>query len=94
MRRRGFYTPWRRAVDAVFAGTDLEGLVVQEMRHTFAALAIAAGAHPQTIKVHLGHSSITTTMDRYEGLFPRAHDALAESLDVELSSVSCGTYVA
>jgi hypothetical protein len=31
-------------------GTDLQGLVFHELRHTAAALAIAHGAHPQTIR--------------------------------------------
>ncbi len=89
MRRRGFYTSWRRAVDGdkrreidgVFAGTPLEGLTFHELRHTAAALAIAHGAHPMTIKERLGHASITTTMDRYGHLFPSADEALAEALD-------------
>lgn len=89
MRRRGFYTPWRRAVDGdakrgtvgVFTGSPLERLVVHELRHTAAALAIAAGAHPMVVKTRLGHASITTTMDRYGHLFPDADEALADALD-------------
>jgi integrase len=45
------------------------------------ALAIAEGAHPLAIKERLGHSSITVTMDRYGGLFPRLDEAIAEGLD-------------
>jgi integrase len=42
-----------------------------DLRHTCAALLIAQGAHPKAIQVHLGHSSIQVTMDRYGHLFPR-----------------------
>ena len=52
-----------------------------ELRHTAAALAIAQGAHPLAIRKRLGHSSITVTMDRYGGLFPRLDEAIAEGLD-------------
>ena len=77
MRRGNFNTLWRRLLDGtdrrpgVFRGTELEGLVFHELRHTAAALAIAQGAHPLAIKERLGHSSITVTMDTYGGLFPR-----------------------
>jgi integrase len=58
--------------------------VFHELRHTAAALAIAQGAHPLAIRERLGHSSITVTMDRYGGLFPRLDGAIAEGLDVVL----------
>ena len=51
------------------------------MRHTCAALLIAQGAHPKAAQLHLGHSSITVTMDRYGHLFPSETDALAAALD-------------
>src|SRR5206468_12346069 len=87
MRRSNFATLWRRVVDGtpkrpgVLAGTDLEGLVFHELRHTAAALAIAQGAHPLAIRERLGHSSITVTMDRYRGLSPRLDEAVAQGLD-------------
>jgi len=33
------------------------------------------------IKERLGHSSITVTMDRYGGLFPRLDEAIADGLN-------------
>ncbi|HEX5902387.1 MAG TPA: hypothetical protein VF028_04645 [Actinomycetota bacterium] len=62
----------------------LDGLVFHELRHTAAALAIAQGAHPLAIKERLGHSSITVTMDRYGGLFPRLEETIGEGLDAVL----------
>ena len=52
-----------------------------DLRHTCAALAIQAGAHPKLISARLGHSSITVTLDRYGHLFPSMEEALAEALD-------------
>ena len=42
---------------------------------------IATGAHPEHIKRHLGHSSITVTMDLYGHLFPSEANAIADHLD-------------
>jgi hypothetical protein len=42
------------------------------------------GAHPLAIKERLGHSSITVTMDRYGGLFPRLEEAIGAGLDAVL----------
>ena len=69
---------WHRATaDAGLA----EGLRIHDLRHTCASLLIAQGAHPKAIQVHLGHSSISVTMDRYGHLFPSDMDALAADLD-------------
>jgi integrase len=84
MRRTNFRSRWRAACRHAFGGTDLEGLVFHELRHTAAALAIEQGAHPLTVKDRLGHSSITVTMDVYGHLFPGQDQALAEALDERL----------
>lgn len=84
MRRSNFRRIWRKAADRVFAGTDLDGLVFHELRHTAASLAIAHGAHPVTVKERLGHSSIQVTMDRYGHMFPSQDQALAEALNATL----------
>jgi integrase len=82
LRAPSFRKVWRRACQrAGFDDGQLEGLVFHELRHTAAALAIAQGAHPMAIKERLGHASITTTLDRYGGLFPRLDETIAEGLD-------------
>lgn len=86
LRRSNFRRVWSKACTRA----GLDGLVFHELRHTSAALAIAQGAHPLAIKERLGHSSITVTMDRYGGLFPRLEEAIAESLDGVLREASAG----
>jgi integrase len=56
-------------------------LRVHDLRHTAAALAIKAGAHPKAIADRLGHASITTTLNTYGHLFPALDEELAERLD-------------
>ena len=69
------------------ARTVYEGIRFHDLRHTAATLAIAAGAHPKAIQERLGHSSITTTLDRYGHLFPALDEELAERLD-EMGRIS------
>ncbi len=69
---------WYRAVES--AGFP-EGLRIHDLRHTCASLLAAAGATPKAVQVHLGHSSISVTMDRYTHLFPSDVDDLVRRLD-------------
>jgi integrase len=55
--RRRALTAWRRS------GAEPIGL--DECRHTFASLLIAAGVNPKAITAYLGHASIQTTFDLY-----------------------------
>ncbi len=57
------------------------GVRFHDLRHTCAALLIAAGRHVEEVKTYLGHSSIRVTSDRYGHLFPGAHAAIADALD-------------
>lgn len=73
VRRSNFYRVWHRALGRA----ELEPLAFKALRHTAAALAIAAGAHPKAIQDRLGHHSAAFTLDRYGHLF--------DSLDGELA---------
>ncbi len=68
---------WKPAL----AAAGLPDMGVHALRHTCAALLISQGAHPKAIQSHLGHSSITTTLDRYGHLFDDEHDKLAQRVD-------------
>lgn len=52
-----------------------------DLRHTCASVLIDAGYNPKKVQVHMGHSSITVTMDTYGHLFDDAFDDLPEVLD-------------
>ena len=58
-----------------------DGLRIHDLRHTAASLLITSDIHPKVVQEHLGHSSITTTMDRYGHLYPEARIKVAEALD-------------
>jgi integrase len=62
-----------------------------DLRHTCAALSIAAGAHPKLIASRLGHSTIQITLDRYGHLFPSVEQALADALDAAFVATEPGT---
>ena len=52
-----------------------------DLRHTHAALLIAAGQHPKIIQERLGHASIRTTLDIYGHLIEGLDEAAADALD-------------
>lgn len=58
-----------------------DGLRFHDLRHTCAALLVAAGAHPKVIMERLGHSSVQVTLDRYGHLFPGLDEAVSDRLD-------------
>lgn len=73
---------WWPALDA--AGLS-RAVRIHDLRHTCASLLIAQGAHSKAIQQHLGHSSISVTIDRYGHLFPDQQDQVAEALDEVMS---------
>ena len=81
---------WRNRVwvPSVAAAGLPAGLRIHDLRHTAASLLIAQGAHPKAISSHLGHSSISVTVDRYGHLFDSDMDSLAERLDAARANVS------
>lgn len=52
-----------------------------DLRHSYAAMLIAHGAHPRAIMERMGHSTITVTLDNYGHLFPKLDEALDDALD-------------
>jgi integrase len=69
---------WKPAVKN--SGLD-PNLRFHDLRHTCASLLIEQSAHPKEIQARLGHSSITTTLDRYGHLMPSLGHQLAVNLD-------------
>jgi integrase len=59
----------------------LAPLRFHDLRHTYAALMVAAGAHPKLLQAQLGHTSITVTLNTYGHLFPDAFADVGLALD-------------
>ena len=77
------YSNWfkRHFKPAVVRAGLPEGTRFHDLRHTYAALLIAQGAHPRAIMERMGHSTITVTLDTYGHLLPKIDAALDEALD-------------
>ena len=60
---------------------ELPRVRFHDLRHSYASLLIAAGAHPKYIQHQLGHASITTTLDRYGHLLPTAYSHGGQRLE-------------
>ncbi len=73
---------WYPALDR--AGLKRRG--PHQLRHTYASLLIAQGAHPKYIQEQLGHSSIQITLDQYAHLFEGDHRRYVEALDHVLNA--------
>jgi integrase len=63
------------------ARAGLPDIRVHDMRHTSAALAIAAGAKPKALQERMGHRSIKTTLDDYGHLYESADTEVAAGLE-------------
>jgi integrase len=62
---------WQPAVAAV----SLEDLRFHDLRHSFVALWVAAGANVKEVSVRAGHSSVAFTLDRYGHLYEDRSEA-------------------
>ena len=78
LRRSAFRRYWWHPA---VARAGLEGLRFHDLRHTFVALWVAAGANVKEVSVRAGHSSVAFTLDRYGHLYEDQSDTLAERLD-------------
>jgi integrase len=70
---------WHPALKRCGTATPLPR--IHDLRHSAAAIAIQAGAHPKLIQAMLGHDSITTSLDRYGHLFSSVGEELARRVD-------------
>lgn len=69
-----------RQFDALLRSAELPDIRFHDMRHTYAALSIAAGVDLYTLSRRMGHSSITVTADRYGHLY-QGNTQDADALD-------------
>ncbi len=69
-----------RQFDALLRRAQLPDIRFHDMRHTYAALSIAANVDIYTLSRRMGHSSISVTADRYGHLY-QGNNQDADSLD-------------
>lgn len=62
----------------------IDGLVVHSLRHTYASLAIKAGADVKTLQAVLGHASATETLDTYADLWPQRTNEVADVISKDI----------
>jgi integrase len=81
---KDFYLPfWKAAVKQ--AGLP-KTLRAHDLRHTFAALLIAANVPAKAIQEHLGHSSFKVTMDTYGHLYEDSSDKVTDAMSAAFAS--------
>lgn len=73
------------------AGMEDEGVTIHSLRHTYASIAIAAGADVKTLQRQLGHSSATITLDTYAGLWPERLGEVADAVGGAVEAELCST---
>ncbi|MBI2462431.1 MAG: site-specific integrase, partial [Candidatus Rokubacteria bacterium] len=54
---------------------------MHQLRHSYASLLLAAGAHPKYVQEQLGHASIQVTLDVYSHILPGTFAAQVAALD-------------
>jgi integrase len=61
--------------------SGLGPLRFHDLRHTYATLMVAAGAHAKYLQAQMGHTSIRVTLDLYGHLYPDANRTVLRGLD-------------
>jgi integrase len=80
MVRREFTPALRRA--------RLPQVRFHDLRHSYASLLIAQGAHPKLISEQLGHPSVQITLDRYGHLMDQFYGDASDALEQAFSATS------
>jgi integrase len=61
-------------------GAGVPVIRVHDLRHTYATIALSAGAHPKVVAERLGHSTIAITLDTYSHVLPALEEETANRL--------------
>ena len=78
LRRRSFRKRFWLPAVAASVGQPMR---FHDLRHTHAALLIAANTHPKLLHARLGHTSIKTTLDIYGHLYEPLDEVAADRLE-------------
>ena len=74
---------WTPALKA--SGVD-KNVTIHDLRHTYASLAIRAGADVKTLQAQLGHSSAAMTLDVYAALWPEQLGTVADAVNAAIEA--------
>jgi integrase len=77
-----------RTAQKAWKAAGLDRIVLQECRHTFASLMIAAGVNIKALSTFCGHANISITLDLYGHLLPGSEDEAAARLDQFLDAAA------
>lgn len=88
LRHQNFYRRFFKP--AVERAALPPSLRFHDLRHTYAALLIAQGAHPRAMMERLGHSSVTVTINTYGHLMPGLQEQLTDGLDAVYRGARAG----
>jgi integrase len=64
----------------------LARITPHELRHSYAAMMIAAGVNAKALQSFMGHASITVTLDTYGNLMPGSEAEAAELVESYLTA--------
>ena len=78
----------RRTFDLAIAKAGLTPIRLHDLRHTFATLALGAGAHPKQVQEMLGHADVSITLDIYAHVTEDMHRDAAERIGKLLFSTA------
>ena len=87
------YNPTQIGKDfAAFCKINGFRCIFYDLRHTFATMMIAAGTDVRTVASHLGHASISMTLNIYADVDPDAKKAVVSKVndcfDVDMTATS------
>ena len=87
------YNPTQIGKDfAAFCKINGFRCIFHDLRHTFATMMIAAGTDVRTVASHLGHASISMTLNIYADVDPDAKKAVvskvSDCFDVDMTAAS------
>lgn len=72
---------YHRDFHRVLKKAGLRGMPMHALRHTFAALLIAAGHNPKYLQHQMGHGSVQITLDLYGHLYDEANREAARKTE-------------
>lgn len=69
-----------RDLQAIVKDAELPSISLYSLRHTCATLMLLGGINPKVVADRLGHTSVTTTLDKYSHVLPHIQEAATDKL--------------